>query len=162
MPYVLALAFSILAYVAHLWISDHALAVLSDGGTWTLVASGWSGLLLPILIGGVLPGFIFGLFFGNRYKDEALDSIRQRLREERWEIESQKNELDRSVMDAAAEGRAAGARMALEAENGRAEAERVARTLARQKKALEASLIGARARGERMKKRAQLMSHKSY
>lgn len=151
-----------LAYATHTWVDARALAMVV-GDKWVIAGQGWSGLW-PILLAGLLPGLVLGLFGGSGFGklienwiDDGMDATRQKLAEDRAQLEAQKSALDTQIRNAAAAARQQTADTVKNVEIAMMEAQNQATAQKIRVKHAEGRLKGAQQRAKR-KEKALLMS----
>lgn len=159
---ILAILVAALAYATHTWVDARALAMVV-GDKWVISGQGWSGMW-PILLAGLLPGLVFGLFAGSGFGklieswiDDGMEATRQSLAEDRAKLEAQKSALDAQIKKATTAARQQAADAVKNAEIAMFEAKKQADLQENRVKHIEGRLKGAQQRANR-KEKALLMS----
>lgn len=154
---ILAILVAALAYATHTWVDARALAMVV-GDKWTITGQGWSGMW-PILLAGLIPGLVFGLFAGSGFGklieswiDDGMEATRQKLAEDRTQLETQKSTLDALIRKATTTARQQAADAVKNAEIAMFEAKKQADLQENRVKHMEGRLKGAQQRANRKEK----------
>jgi hypothetical protein len=155
---ILFLMLGLLGWITQSWVITHGLAVLTPSGHWEMMGEGWHGVGY-ILIIGLIIGLVGGVFAGSGFADLIKswitsndDAAREKLLEERQQIELVKTQMDDRIKKAFMDGRKEGAAMAEKASLARFEAEDKARRQDERNQALEGRLKGSQQKAARLKK----------
>jgi hypothetical protein len=155
---ILFLMLGLLGWITQSWVITHGLAVLTPSGHWEMMGEGWHGVGY-ILIIGLIIGLVGGVFAGSGFADLIKswitsndDAAREKLLEERQQIELVKTQMDDRIKKAFMDGRKVGAAMAEKASLARFEAEDKARRQDERNQALEGRLKGSQQKAARLKK----------
>jgi hypothetical protein len=155
---ILFLMLGLLGWITQSWVVAHGLAVLTPSGHWEMMGEGWHGVGY-ILIIGLIIGLVGGVFAGSGFADLIKswitsndDAAREKLLEERQQIELVKTQMDDRIKKAFMDGRKEGAAMAEKASLARFEAEDKARRQDERNQALEGRLKGSQQKAARLKK----------
>lgn len=155
---ILFLMLGLLGWITQSWVVIHGLVVLTPSGHWEMMGEGWHGVGY-ILIIGLIIGLVAGAFAGSEFADLIKswitsndDAAREKLLEERQQIELVKTQMDGRIKKAFMDGRKEGAAMAEKASLARSEAEAKARRQNECNQALKGRLKGSQQKAARIKK----------
>jgi hypothetical protein len=122
------------------------------------MAEGWYGVGYVLII-GIAIGLVAGILVGGKFADlikswiaSSNDAAREKLLEERQQIEILKTQMDGLIMKATLEGRKEGAAMAEKASLARLEAENNLKRLQIRLNTVEGRLKGAQQKAARIQK----------
>lgn len=154
---ILAILAGLLAWATHTWVDARALAVIV-GDKWVINDQGWSGMW-PILLAGLIPGLVLGLFAGSgfghlieKWIDDGQEATRQKLSADRTQLEAQKSAMDSQIRKAAALARQQAVEDVKTAEIAMLEAQKHAKILQNRINQMEGRLKGAQQRAKRKEK----------
>ena len=155
---ILFLLLGLLGWITQSWVVVHGLAVLTPSGHWEMMGEGWHGVGYILIIGLVI-GLAAGVFAGSGFADLIKswitsndDAAREKLLEERQQIELMKTQMDGLIKKATLAGRKEGAEMAERASLARLEADDKARRLKSRLSTVEGRLKGSQQKAARIKK----------
>jgi len=155
---ILLLILGLLGWITQSWVITHGLAVLTPSGHWEMMGEGWHGVGYLLVLGMII-GLVAGAFAGSEFADLIKswiasndDTAREKLLEERQQIELMKTQMDGLIKKATLAGRKEGAEMAEKASLARFEAEDKARRLEGRLNAVEGRLKGSQQKAARIKK----------
>lgn len=155
---ILFLMLGLLGWITQSWVVIHGLVVLTPSGRWEMMGEGWHGVGY-LLVFGMIIGLVGGVFVGSGFADLIKswiasndDAAREKLLEERQQIESVKTQIDGRIKKAFMDGRKEGAEMAERASLARFAAEDKARRLENRLNAVEGRLKGSQQKAARIKK----------
>lgn len=154
---ILAILAGLLAWATHTWVDARALAV-AVGDKWVIDGQGWSSMW-PIIMAGLIPGLVLGLFTGRgfgqlieKWIDDGMEATRAALAQERQQIEAKKSNLDAQIRKSASAARQQADETIQKAEISVLEARKHASMQERRVEKLEGRLKGAQQRAKRKEK----------